>query len=59
VVSLASAGGAHGLIAGWDIAALVSAGLCALGVAIIASCRTWRCRTRGNEPRAVITPDLA
>jgi MFS family permease len=59
VVSIASAPGAHGLIAGWDIAALASAGLCALGVAIIASCRTWLRRTRGNEPRAVATSDLA
>jgi MFS family permease len=60
-VSIASAGGAHGLIAGWNIAALVSAGLCALGVAIVASCRTWRRRSarpgrdrsRRNELRAM------
>ena len=45
VVSLASAGSAHELIAGWNIAALASAGLCALGVTIVASCRTWRWRT--------------
>jgi len=44
VVSIASAGGAHGLIDGWNIAALVSAGLSALGVVIVASCRTWRRR---------------
>ena len=45
VVSIASADSAHALIAGWNIAALVSAGLSALGVAIVASCRTWRRRT--------------
>ena len=64
VVSIASAGGAHELVDGWNIAALVSAGLCALGVAIVASCRTWprrsapsrphpRKRTPGRTPRAV------
>ena len=37
VVSIASGDGAHALIAGWNIAALASAGLCALGVAIVAS----------------------
>ena len=42
IVSIASAGGAHRLIDGWNIAALVSAGLSAVGVAIVASCRTWR-----------------
>ena len=45
IVSIASAGGAHGLIDGWNIAALVSAGLSAVGVAIVASCRTWRRRS--------------
>ena len=44
VVSIASAGGAHQLIDGWNIAALVSAGLSAVGVAIVASCRRWRRR---------------
>ncbi len=51
VVSIASAGGAHGLVDGWNIAALVSAGLCALGAAIVASCRTWRRRTRSGLTR--------
>jgi MFS family permease len=41
IVSIASAGGAHRLIDGWNTAALVSAGLSAVGVAIVASCRTW------------------
>ena len=59
VVSIASAGGAHGLIAGWNLAALVSAGSCALGVTIVASCRTWRRRTRGNQPRAAVTTHAA
>ena len=45
IVSIASAGGAHGLIDGWNIAALVSAGLSAVGVAIVASCRTWQRRS--------------
>src|SRR5450755_2853511 len=62
MVSIASAGGAHRLIDGWNIATLVSAGLCALGVAIVASCRVWRRRnprpgrdrSRGNELRAVV-----
>ena len=62
IVSIASAGGAHGLIDGWNIAALVSAGLCALGVAIVASCRTWphrsarpgRHRSRRKEHRPVV-----
>ena len=51
VVSIASAGGAHGLIAGWNIAALVSAGLSALGVAIVGGCRTWRDRSARTERR--------
>jgi hypothetical protein len=42
IVSIASTGNAHGLIAGWNVAALVSAGLATLGVATVASCRTWR-----------------
>ena len=42
VVSLASSAGPNGLIHGWDEAALVSAGLCALGALIVASCRRWR-----------------
>ena len=62
VVSIASAGSAHALIAGWNTAALTSAGLCALGVAIVASCCTWRHRrarpgrrrSRGNERLAVV-----
>ena len=62
IVSIASAGGVHGLIDGWNIAALVSAGLCALGVAIVASCRTWprrsarpgRHRSRREEHRPVV-----
>ena len=45
VVSIASAGGAQGLIDGWNIAALVSAALSALGVVIVASCRTWTQRS--------------
>ena len=56
VVSIASAGGSHRLIDGWNLATLVSAGLCALGVAIVASCRTWRRRQphpeRGGRGRA-------
>jgi MFS family permease len=49
IVSIASAGGAHGLIHGWNIAALVSAGLCALGVVTVASCRPWRRRDARPE----------
>jgi MFS family permease len=62
IVSIASAGGAHGLIDGWNIAALVSAGLSAVGVAIVASCRTWqrrsarpgRHRSRSKKHRPVV-----
>lgn len=39
VVTLASNGGENGLIHGWNVAALVSAGLCALGALIVASSR--------------------
>jgi MFS family permease len=39
VVSIASGTGENGLTHGWNIAALVSAGLCALGALIVASCR--------------------
>jgi hypothetical protein len=39
VVTLASGGGENGLIHGWNMAALVSAGLCAFGPLIVASCR--------------------
>jgi MFS family permease len=41
-VSIATAGGAHELINGWNTAALVAAGLCVLGLAIVAGCRQWR-----------------
>jgi MFS family permease len=41
VVSIASAGGAGGPVDGWDHAALISAALCGLGAAIVASCRAW------------------
>src|SRR5450755_4741018 len=68
-VSIASAGGAHELINGWNTAALVAAGLCALGVAIVASCRQWRRDPRpalaagttpATTPRvAVPTPDAS
>jgi MFS family permease len=65
IVSIASAGGAHGLIAGWNVAALVSGGLAVLGAAIVASCRTWRRRSalpgshrrsRRDRRRIVPTP---
>jgi fucose permease len=39
VVTLASNSGENGLIHGWNVAALVSAGLCALGALIVASSR--------------------
>jgi MFS family permease len=42
VATLASNAGPNQLIHGWNSAALVSAGLCALGAVIVASCRTWR-----------------
>ena len=62
IVSIASASGTHALIDGWNIAAFVSAGLSALGVVIVASCRTWPRRSarpgphrsRTNEHRPVV-----
>jgi MFS family permease len=51
VVSIASAGRAQGLIAAWNRAALVSAGLSAVGVAIVASCRTWPRRSAASGSR--------
>ena len=57
IVSIASARGAHGLIAGWNIAALVSAGLSALGVAIVMSCRTWRHRSARPGSRRSLRKD--
>ena len=39
VVTIASAAGENEVIRGWNLAALVSAGLCALGAVIVASCR--------------------
>jgi MFS family permease len=60
MVSIASAGGAHQLIDGWNIAALVSAGLAAVGVAIVASCRTWRRRNaRPGRHRSRYSKHLA
>jgi MFS family permease len=38
VVTIASGADPNGLIHGWDLAALVSAGLCTLGALIVASC---------------------
>ena len=63
VVSIGSAGGPHQLIHGWNVAALVSAGLAALGIVIVASCRTWRRRGvparphrhRRDEPAAAVS----
>jgi MFS family permease len=62
MVSIGSAGAAHRLIDGWNSAALVSAGLSALGLAIVASCRQGRRRnahpgrrgSRGSEHQAVL-----
>ena len=42
VITIASSAGPTEPIHGWNNAALVSAGLCALGAAIVASCRTRR-----------------
>jgi MFS family permease len=42
VVTIASSAGPDALIQGWNAAALVSAGLCALGALTVASCRAWR-----------------
>jgi hypothetical protein len=42
VVTIASGAGPDGLVHGWNVAALVSAGLCALGALIVASCRAWQ-----------------
>lgn len=39
VVSIASDTGPNGLIHGWNVAALVSAGLCGLGALVVAGCR--------------------
>jgi MFS family permease len=68
-VSIATASGAPELINGWNTAALVAAGLCALGVVMVASCRQWRrdsspARAAGTAPAttpraAVPTPDAS
>jgi MFS family permease len=66
IISIGSAGGAHQLTAGWNIAALASAGLAALGAAIVAGCRTWRRhdappgrdRSRRNQRLAVVPTPL-
>jgi MFS family permease len=42
VVSVASAAGTHGPVEGWNHAAFISAVLCGLGAAAVASCRAWR-----------------
>jgi hypothetical protein len=42
VVALGSGTDASGLIPGWNVAALVSAGLCAVGALIAVCCRTER-----------------
>jgi MFS family permease len=42
VVALGSGAGASSLIHGWNVAALVSAGLCAVGALIAVCCRTQR-----------------
>ena len=42
VVSVASAAGVNDPTVGWNHAALLSGALCALGAAIVASCRAWR-----------------
>jgi MFS family permease len=45
VVSLSSGAGPDALVRGWNLAALVSAGLCALGALIVAGCRARPPRT--------------
>jgi MFS family permease len=42
VVSVASAAGTGSPVGGWNHAALVSAVLCGLGAAVVASCWEWR-----------------
>jgi MFS family permease len=42
VVTIGSGAGPDGLIQGWNTAALVSAGLCAAGAVVVASCRDFR-----------------
>ncbi|HUE28696.1 MAG TPA: MFS transporter [Solirubrobacteraceae bacterium] len=56
IVSVASTGGAHRLIAGWNTAALISAGLCVLGVATVASCREWGRRGVRHRHRTPSVP---
>ncbi len=51
IVSIASAGGAHGLVHGWNTAALVSAALSAAGAMTVACCRTWPHRRARAGPR--------
>jgi hypothetical protein len=41
VITLVASRGPERLISGWNTAALVSAGLCALGAVIVTACRSW------------------
>jgi hypothetical protein len=50
VVTIGSGAGPNGLVQGWNTAALVSAGLCAVGALIVASCRAWQRPTRMTDP---------
>jgi MFS family permease len=50
IITIASSAGPTEPIHGWNNAALVSAGLCALGAAIVASCRTRRQHIHTSEP---------
>jgi MFS family permease len=49
VITIASNADSNRLIDGWNTAALVSAGMCALGAAIVASCRGRR-GTAATDP---------
>jgi sugar phosphate permease len=40
VITIVSGAGPHGLIQGWNAAALVSGALCVLGALLVASCRS-------------------
>jgi MFS family permease len=59
IVSIASTGGSHALIDGWNIAARVSAGLCVLGVATVANCRSWRGHAAHREALRMEPPTPA
>jgi MFS family permease len=58
VVSIVSSAGGHSVTRGWNTAVLVSAGLCAFGALIVASCRGRKAQPQTSTTRTESSPSV-